>query len=97
MRAEAVFDPSHKLGANRSSEVDGHLRPREGDERLSDNDRNDPRGAGGRDKPKKKAGAAIPRKPKPTGDLSRALRSVYDKTLRESVPRDFLDLLGKLD
>lgn len=30
------------------------------------------------------------------GDLGRALRSVYDDTLRESVPDDFLDLLGKL-
>ena len=29
-------------------------------------------------------------------DLGRALRSVYDDTLRESVPADFLDLLGKL-
>ena len=30
-------------------------------------------------------------------DLGRALRSVYDDTLRESVPDDFLDLLGKLN
>ena len=29
-------------------------------------------------------------------DLGRALRSVYDDTLRETVPDDFLDLLGKL-
>ena len=29
-------------------------------------------------------------------DLGRALRSVYDDTLRESVPDDFIDLLGKL-
>jgi len=29
-------------------------------------------------------------------DIGRALRSVYDDTLRESVPDDFLDLLGKL-
>ena len=29
-------------------------------------------------------------------DLGRALRSVYDDTLRESVPDDFRDLLGKL-
>lgn len=33
---------------------------------------------------------------KPAGDVGRALRSVYDDTLRESVPDDFLDLLGKL-
>jgi hypothetical protein len=30
------------------------------------------------------------------GDLGRALRSVYDDTLREPVPEDFLNLLGKL-
>ena len=29
-------------------------------------------------------------------DLGRALRSIYDDTLRESVPDDFKDLLGKL-
>lgn len=30
------------------------------------------------------------------GDIGRALRSVYDETLREDVPDDFEDLLGKL-
>ena len=34
---------------------------------------------------------------KASGDLGRALKSVYDTTLAESVPTDFLDLLGKLD
>lgn len=29
-------------------------------------------------------------------DLGRALRSIYDDTLRESVPDDLLDLIGKL-
>lgn len=29
-------------------------------------------------------------------DLGRALRTIYDDTLRESVPNDFLDLIGKL-
>ncbi|HVF83588.1 MAG TPA: NepR family anti-sigma factor [Sphingomicrobium sp.] len=29
-------------------------------------------------------------------DVSRALRTAYDDTLREDVPDDFLDLLGKL-
>jgi hypothetical protein len=29
-------------------------------------------------------------------DLGRALRSVYDDTLRESVPDEFVHLLGKL-
>jgi hypothetical protein len=32
-----------------------------------------------------------------SSDLGRALRSVYDDTLRESVPDDFLKLIGKLD
>jgi hypothetical protein len=30
------------------------------------------------------------------GDIGRALRSVYDETLREDVPDEFKDLLGKL-
>ena len=29
-------------------------------------------------------------------DLGRALRTIYDDTLRESVPDDFRDLIGKL-
>jgi hypothetical protein len=36
------------------------------------------------------------RPPKRGSDIGRALRSVYDETLRENVPDDFLDLLGKL-
>lgn len=32
-----------------------------------------------------------------TGTIGRALRTVYDEMLREEVPRDFLDLLRKLD
>jgi len=35
------------------------------------------------------------RKQRPA-DVGRALRTVYDDTLRESVPDEFLDLLGKL-
>jgi hypothetical protein len=31
-----------------------------------------------------------------SSDLGRALRSIYDDTLRESVPDDFSDLIGKL-
>ena len=33
---------------------------------------------------------------KGSADIGRALRSVYDDTLREAVPDDFTDLLGKL-
>ncbi|QNN67302.1 hypothetical protein H9L13_11945 [Sphingomonas lutea] len=32
-----------------------------------------------------------------SGDLGRALRTIYDDTLREAVPDDFLSLIGKLD
>jgi hypothetical protein len=32
-----------------------------------------------------------------SGDLGRALRTIYDDTLRESVPEDFLSLISKLD
>ena len=32
-----------------------------------------------------------------SGPVGRALRTVYDDTLREDIPKDFLDLLGKLD
>jgi hypothetical protein len=31
-----------------------------------------------------------------TSDIGRALRSVYDETLRENIPDDFMHLLGKL-
>ena len=37
-----------------------------------------------------------PKKRQRSADLGRALRSVYDDTLREIVPDEFLDLLGKL-
>ena len=30
------------------------------------------------------------------GDIGRALPTIYDDTLRETVPDDFSDLLGKL-
>jgi hypothetical protein len=35
-------------------------------------------------------------KGKKGSDVGRALRSVYDSTLNEDVPDDFMDLLGKL-
>jgi Anti-sigma factor NepR len=37
-----------------------------------------------------------PKRRQRTADLGRALRSVYDDTLRETVPDEFGDLLGKL-
>jgi hypothetical protein len=63
---------------------------------LSGKDRGKPDRARNSDKP---APAASPdkkgRKQRPA-DVGRALRTVYDDTLRESVPDEFLDLLGKL-
>jgi hypothetical protein len=35
------------------------------------------------------------RKQRPN-DLGRALRSIYDDTLREPIPEDFVNLIGKL-
>ena len=32
----------------------------------------------------------------PSGDVGAALRSVYDRTVREEIPPEMLDLLGKL-
>ena len=65
---------------------------REGDERLSGNQ------AGER-----KRAANCPPHPGPPRIarrqghvVGRALRTVYDETLREEIPNDFLDLLGKL-
>jgi hypothetical protein len=46
---------------------------------------------GGSGKPSK-----APKKPRRASDLGRALRSVYDDTLREPVPDDILKLIGKL-
>ena len=73
--------------------------PSEGDERLSEARRKSKSGTGGKGKPvptdgaERRAGA--PRKNQ--GDVGRVLRSVYDTTLNEDIPDDFLDLLGKLD
>ncbi len=67
--------------------------PREGDESLTGSSKIGSRGSD-RDKPGKRGAR---RKGGDANDVGRALRSVYDTTLREEVPRDFLDLLGKLD
>ena len=97
MRADTVLDPSRKLGADRTEAgKPTHMHPREGDEDLSEGSKSDPH-ASGRDKHRSK-GSRNPNsggRPK-AGELGKALRSVYDTTLREDVPRDFLDLLGKL-
>lgn len=48
------------------------------------------------EKPAKPAGKKDSKGEQAEADVSRALRSVYDDTLQEEVPDDFLDLLGKL-
>lgn len=50
-----------------------------------------------RNKPRSEAKSPGKKPPKQrASDVGRALRSVYDETLREEVPDDFADLLGKL-
>jgi Anti-sigma factor NepR len=65
-----------------------------GDERLSAKKQGetDDRGAKRARKPSPDKGV---RKQRST-DLGRALRTIYDDTLREAVPDDFLNLIGKL-
>lgn len=63
-----------------------------GDERLSGNSKIS--GSLG----KADTGPLDPRKRRSkSGNVSRALRTAYDDVVRETVPKDFLDLLGKLD
>ena len=57
----------------------------------AENDKNTPAPGepSGRKAPARRKGAG-------TDEVGKALRSAYDETLREDVPDDFLDLLGKL-
>lgn len=65
---------------------------RKGDERLSGTSKaSGGRGPSGSGTPDKK-----PRKDR-SGNVGRALRTVYDDMLREEVPEDFLNLLRRLD
>jgi hypothetical protein len=66
-----------------------------GDERLSAKKRSESDGAAHANPPKKPSPDKLARKQRST-DLGRALRSIYDDTLRESVPDDFANLIGKL-
>ncbi len=68
-----------------------HMLALKGDERLS-----------GTSKGNGRSGHSDPDSPNKTrkdrrGAIGRALRTVYDDMLREEVPKDFLDLLRKLD
>ena len=63
---------------------------------MSAKKRSETEGAHSRRSKKSQASTGNGRKQR-SGDLGRALRSVYDDTLRESVPDDFLNLIGKLN
>ena len=93
MRAKAALDPSDVVDVKRIMRVEQILYPCEGDDELSESSHNDRLAGKAKSKPRAK------RKPEAgskAGELGKALRSVYDTTLREDVPGDFLDLLGKL-
>lgn len=66
-----------------------------GDERLSGKQKVDSEQVAHRHGADGKPAEKKSRKQRST-DIGRALRSVYDDTVREEVPDDFLDLLGKL-
>ena len=67
-----------------------------GDEELGARKGSDTEGAGHSRHSKKSNAPARTGGKQRTSDLGRALRSVYDDTLREPVPDDFLKLIGKL-
>ena len=52
---------------------------------------------GAQDNDKRGARTSKDRKQDKANVVGRALRTIYDETLREEIPDDFLDLLGKLD
>lgn len=63
---------------------------------MSANKRSESEGAGKPGRSKKLSASEKTGRKQRSGDLGRALRTVYDDTLRETVPDDFLDLIGKL-
>lgn len=63
---------------------------------MSVRKRSDTEGAGDSRRSKQSAASDRGSRKARSSDLGRALRSVYDDTLRETVPDDFLNLLGKL-
>ena len=63
---------------------------------MSARKRSDTEGAGDSMRSRKSAAPDRGARKARSSDLGRALRSVYDDTLREAVPDDFINLLGKL-
>jgi hypothetical protein len=68
-----------------------------GDERLSANKRGETEDAAHDMRSKKPHSSEKNSRKQRSTDLGRALRTIYDDTLRESVPDDFANLLGKLN
>ena len=67
-----------------------------GDERLSAKKRSEPDRSGGSKRSKIPGNPDKKFRKQRSSDLGRALRSIYDDTLRETVPDDFINLIGKL-
>jgi hypothetical protein len=82
--------------ARESELVMRRVDPREGDERLSGKQRGESKGARHRVRSGKPIDPDGKSKKHKASDIGRALRTVYDDTLRETVPDEFANLLGKL-
>ena len=72
------------------------ISPREGDERLSAKKRSASEEMAETKRSNSPHATDKNARKQRSTDLGRALRSIYDDTLRESVPSDFTDLIGKL-
>jgi hypothetical protein len=69
----------------------------EGDQRLSAKKRSETEGAKHSARPHQPSSSDKKARKQRSSDLGRALRTIYDDTLRETVPDDFLNLIGKLN
>jgi hypothetical protein len=63
---------------------------------LSAKKRSQTEGAQDRPRPQKPSPSDKKARKQRPSDLGRALRTIYDDTLREPVPDDFVNLIGKL-
>jgi hypothetical protein len=85
-----------KSVARESELIMRRVDPREGDERLSGKPSHESDGARHRRRSGKTPDSEKKAKKHKASDIGRALRTVYDDTLREAVPDEFSNLLGKL-
>jgi len=82
--------------AARRDLYEARLDPREGDERLSAKKRGESDEAVQGTRSRRPQSSDRSAGKQRSTDLGRALRTIYDDTLREAVPDDFLKLIGKL-